>query len=114
MISETSSSLSGISASVKRIETSANNTANLSTNGFKKDTVIQSEGETGGVVVHIEKSLTPGPRLPGPDGTSVEGSNVDPAEEAIGQIRVKVDIEANLEALRTAGEMEESIIDLFA
>ncbi len=114
MISETSSSLSGVSASVKRLEASANNIANLSTDGFKKDTVIQSEGKSGGVVVHIEKSLTPGPQLPGPDGESVEGSNVDLAEEVTNQIRAEIDLKANLEVLETADEMEESIIDLYA
>lgn len=114
MISAMDNSLSGISASVKKIEASAHNTANLSTSGFKKDTVLQSEGETGGVVVHIEKGLTPGPQLPEPDGSFVEGSNVELAEEGVNQILAKTELKANLAILKTADEMEQSIIDLFA
>lgn len=114
MISAIPSSLSGIAASLKRVDTSAHNTANLSTNGFKKDTVLQSEGGTGGVVVHIGKSITPGPRFPSPDGTLVEGSNVALAEEAVHQILAEAEMRANLATLNTALEMNKSIIDLFA
>ncbi len=114
MLSPITSSLSGISASVKKIEAVSNNTANFSTKGFKKDTVLQSEGGTGGVVVHIEKNLSPGPQLPEPDGSYVEGSNVDLAEESVNQILAKTEFKANLAALKAADEMEQSIIDLFA
>ncbi len=112
MVSAIHGSLSGIDASLRRIETTAHNTANLSTSGFKNDTVHQSEGRTGGVVVHIEKSLTPGPQLPSPDGTIVEGSNVDLAEEVSNQIIAKAALDANLAALTSVLEAEKSIIDI--
>ncbi len=114
MISETSSSLSGAPASVRRVEAPEKNTANPSTDDLKKDTVIKSEGETGDVVVHIEKSLIPGPQLPEPDVELVERSNVEPAKEANRQIRAEADLEANPETPETTDEMEESIIDLYA
>jgi len=114
MISAIGSSQSGIDAGLKRQEVSAHNTANLSTDGFKKDTVLQSEGSTGGVVVHIEKSETPGPQLPQPDGSLVEGSNVDYAEEAVNQSIAAATIGANLAALEATLQAEKSIIDLFA
>lgn len=114
MISAMNSALSGISAALKRQEVSAHNTANLSTEGFKKETVIQSEGSTGGVVVDIEKSTTPGQQLPGPDGTLTEGSNVDYAEEAVNQSLATVMLGANLAVLKATQQAGQSIIDLFA
>lgn len=114
MISAINSSQSGISAGLTRQEVSANNTANLSTEGFKKETVIQSEGSTGGVVVDIEKSTTPGPQFPKPDGTFVEASNVNLAEEAVNQNIAATAISANMAALEATLQTEKSIIDLFA
>ncbi len=114
MISAMNSSLSGISAGLKRQEVSAHNTANLSTEGFKKDTVTQSEGSTGGVVVDIEKSTTPGPQWPRSDGTLSEGSNVDYAEEAVNQSLAALTLGANLAVLKATQQAEQSIIDLFA
>ncbi|MFQ5543440.1 MAG: hypothetical protein ACE5FY_03700 [Nitrospiria bacterium] len=112
MISAINSSLSGIDASLKRFDTSAHNTANLSTSGFKKDTILQSENGTAAVVVHIEKSLTPGLQLPSPDGSIIEGSNVDLAEEASHQIIARAALGANLAALKSTLEAEKSIIDI--
>ena len=114
MVSSVNNSVSGITASLTRQEASANNVANLSTEGYKKDTVIQSEGSTGGVVVHIEKSTIPGSKLPEPDGTVVEGSNVNLAEEAVNQIIAKTELGANVAALKASQEAEQSLIDLFA
>ena len=114
MISAMNSAQSGISAGLKRQEVSANNVANVSTEGFKKDTVIQNEGSTGGVVVHIEKSSIPGPQLPEADGSLVEGSNADLAEEAVNQSIATTTLGANLAALEATQQAEKSMIDLFA
>lgn len=114
MISSIDSSQSGISAGLKRQEVSAHNTANIGTEGFKKDTVIQNEGSTGGVVVHIEKSTIPGPQLPKSDGSFVEGSNVNYAEEAVNQSIAETTLGANVAALEATQQAEKSIIDLFA
>lgn len=114
MVSSVNNSVSGITASLTRQEVSANNVANLSTEGYQKDTVIQSEGSTGGVVVHIEKSTTPGPQLPEGDGTLVEGSNVNLAEEAVNQTIAETELGANVAVLKASHEAEQSLIDLFA
>ncbi len=113
MISAMNSALSGISAGLKRQDVSAHNIANLSTEGFEKNTVIQSEGSTGGVVVHIEKSNTPGPEFPSPDGRSVKGSNVNLAEELVNQSLAALTFSASLAALKATQQSEESLIDLF-
>lgn len=112
MISAIHSSLSGIDTSLKRIKISVHNIANLSSNGFKKDTLLQGERGTGGVVVHIEKSLNPSPQIPSPDGTIVEGSNVDLSEEVVDQIISKAALDANLAALTSVLEAEQSLIDI--
>ncbi len=48
-----SSSVSCIQAAFAMLNVSAHNTANLNTDGFKKQLVNLSEDSTGGVVVYI-------------------------------------------------------------
>jgi len=114
MISSINSALTGIETGLKRQDVAANNIANLSTEGFSKETVVQREGNPEAVVVHIEKSTAPGQQLPKPDDTAMKApNNVNLAEETVNQSIAALEVKANLEVLKTAQEMEESIIDLF-
>jgi flagellar hook protein FlgE len=47
-----------------------------------------------------------------PDGSMKELSNVDLGQEVIGMIPTQRGYEANLNALQTTGEMEDSVLDL--
>lgn len=94
------------------MDVSAHNTANLNTDGFKKQTVRLSEADEGGVIVSIGQSTAPGPLYRAPDGKITEASNADPLEEIVSQITAKHLLAANVAAFRKADEMEKSIIDI--
>ena len=113
MLSSINKALTGAEASLKRQDVAAHNTANLSTEGFSKETVVQSEGNTGGVVVHVEKSTRPGSQFPGPESTLIKASNMDLAETSVNQSIAALELKANLAVLKTAQKKEDSIIDLF-
>ncbi|SRR5579884_1462350 len=114
MLSPLGASLSGLRASLEKLDASANNIANLSTDGFKKDQVLFSEGAGGGVVAEVTKSAEPGPFYQSPKGELVQASNVDLAEESAQQILARYTFSMNLATIKTTDEMEKSIIDLLA
>lgn len=112
MISPFSSSVSGINAAFRMLDVSANNTANMNTDGFKKDSLSLREDENGGVVVSISKTGSPGPKYENYKGNTVEASNADYAEEAAILITAKHYLKANIAAFKTADEMQKSVIDI--
>lgn len=113
MINPVSLSASGIKAAFDSIDVSANNVANVNTDGFKSDTAAFSEGGNGGVVVNLRKSNTPGPTYL-KDGKMAVASNTDLVQETAAQISAKVMASANMAVLKTADEMEKNIIDILA
>ncbi len=114
MLSSINNALTGIEAGLKRQDVAANNIANLSTEGFSKETVVQREGNAEAVVVHIEKSTPPGQQLPEADSAAMKTpNNVNLAEETVNQKIAALEVKANLAVLETAQKMEESLIDLF-
>lgn len=112
MISPFSSSFSGIKAAMRTMEVSAHNTANLNTDGFKKQSVNLLEQEEGGVVVTLSKDTSPAPKYLNYSGVVTEASNVDYTEEAANQITARHYLKANLAAFKTADETQKSIIDI--
>jgi flagellar hook protein FlgE len=116
MINATGSALSGIKACGTKIGVTANNIANMNTDGFKKSRAVLEEGHLSGVTVSIEEIDTPGAILPAQDGSGEtrETSNVDLEEEAGNLITTRTALSANIKTLRTWDEMTESLIDLLA
>ncbi len=116
MINATDSALSGIKACGTKIGVTANNIANMNTDGFKKSRAVLEEGHPSGVTVSIEEIDTPGAILPAQDGSGEtrEMSNVDLEEEVGNLITTRTALSANIKTLKTWDEMTESLIDLFA
>ena len=113
MSSSFSSSISGIRAAFGVLAVSAHNTANINTGGFKKQQVNLIESDNEGVVVKIRKSTeTRALRQNNKDINIDEASNVDIVEEIGVQIGVKNLLSANIAALKTANEVEKSLIDI--
>jgi flagellar basal-body rod protein FlgC len=115
MMSTIHSVLSGLGAYAKQIEVSANNVANVNTDGFKKSHTELISVEAGGVLPVVRKDNSAGPtvlRDRGYGPIQVELSNVDFGEEAVNQIIGQRGFEANLQALKTADEMLGSILDI--
>ncbi|MBW1803258.1 MAG: hypothetical protein JRJ85_21325 [Deltaproteobacteria bacterium] len=115
MIDSVSSSISALNAHGKKMGVTANNVANVSSEGFKKSRAVLEEGTMSHVEVEISRVDTPGPLVTEViDGERVERelSNVDLAEELTLTIPTQRGYEANLAMIRTEDEMLGSIIDI--
>lgn len=129
--------LSGMQASVARLNASANNIANANSNGplasagsplanaaaphvYQPVTVLQSPLATGGVAASIVPR-TPGYRPvsdPGSPHANAQGMiaapNVDLVDEMISQLTAKLTYDANLSVMKTADQMQQHIIERWA
>ena len=114
MISPFSSGVSAISSFSVKMNVTANNIANVDSDGFKKSRTILKEGQAGGVAPVVDQVDTPGPvKQIVEDGQTreVEASNVDLAEELTSTITTQAAYKANLKAIQTADEMVGSLLD---
>ena len=109
------STLSAITAFGQKMGVTANNIANVETEGFKKSTATLVEGCKKNVEVEVEQPDIPGPVVVDDADdqlTEREMSNVDLTEEIPQTIVAQRGYEANLATLRTQDEMLKSIIDI--
>lgn len=106
-------------------QVTANNIANMNTNGFRSSRVDLETGPDGqGVRVQdIVENTRSGPLVPGgqyvrEDGIErdeerlVEGSNTDLTTEAVQMIEDELAFTANAVAIRTQAEMTGTVIDM--
>ncbi len=114
MISPINSSVSAINAALKKRAASSHNIANVNTDGFKSVVASLQENRNGGVSVKISKNPQPGAVYDKGNGEETESSNVDLAVESVQQIIARNMFAANIAALKTYQEMEESVIDIMA
>lgn len=115
MVSAVQAALSGLQAYQTRLANTANNVANVNTDGFKKSRVLLAEQLPQGVAASVERVETPGAQVQQqtPEGYDfVELSNVDLGEEMTEQMISRHAFSANLKTLQTADEMTRSIIDI--
>jgi flagellar hook protein FlgE len=114
MTAALNTALSALDAYGKKLDVTANNIANLNTDGFKKSRAILEEADSSGVVVSISKVNTPGAPVPSEDGTGKlrESSNVDLAEEIVNLQTTKHGYQANLKTLKAEDEMLGSLFDI--
>ena len=117
MIGGINSALSGLGAAGVQMANTANNVANLNSEGFKKGRVLQAEQHPQGVSVTVEKVETPG--VYAMENTSsgqvlVEKSNVELTEEMPQMMVNQHTYNANLKTLQAADEMMASLLDLKA
>lgn len=101
-----SASSSGIQAATQSMAASANNLANLNTDGYRAQSVAQAAQPQGGVrdTVTLRSPAQP---VPG-------GSNVDPATEAVNLDTQGASYQANLQAANAQQQMLVSALDLQA
>lgn len=93
----------------------ANNVANVQTDGFKKSRVTFSEGKDGDVSASVDTVNTPGmPKssIRGDRIVETESSNVDLAEELPEMISTKTGYKANLKSLKTQDNLLGSLLDI--
>jgi len=115
MFSAMDSALSALSAFGTKLDVTANNIANVNSEGFKKSRVAFQEADPG-VTVSISQVNTPGDPVPAGDGTGkmTESSNVDVAEEMVNLKTTKNGFEANLKTIKTEDQMLGSLFDITA
>jgi len=128
MINGISSNLQALSAFATSQAVTADNVANVNTDGYQSARVTLETGQGGyGVAVQdISRDQTPGPvryeELPVETGdgrtegewTAVEGSNVDLATQMVHMINDENAYSANLASIRTQDELVGSILNMTA
>lgn len=114
MVSGIHAALSGLMALQKKVESSAHNTANVNTDGYKKTVVTLSEQEPQGVAAQVQTVNTPGPMAyeqTSEGETLVEKSNVELAEELPNLMLSRRFFQANLKTVQTEDAMLGMLLD---
>lgn len=115
MVTSIHSNTSALKAFSKQLSVSANNVANIHSDGFKKSRAINTQGENGQVNTTITRVNTPGPLVEDPlseTGEPKELSNTDIVEELTNQIVIKHGFAANVKVIQTYEKTIGSLIDL--
>ena len=115
MISGVNAAVSGLIGFQKKLESTANNIANINTDEFKKTKVTLEEGDQQGVIPRVEKIETPGPLVlePTPEGEMlIEKSNVELTEEIPNLILTRRYYQAQIKTIQTEDEMLGSLLDI--
>ncbi len=101
-----------------RLQASADNIANLNSDGYKSRRVNIEEGPNGTPTANVSVDLSPGPsRMElNREGelVEVEMSNVDLATEYVKTMESTQAIKANLKTIQTADELLGEVIDKLA
>ena len=105
--------LTAINAFDKKSSITANNIANVNTDGFKKSRAVIKEKETSGVSISSEQVNTPSDIVT-IGGVDREASNVNLEEELIALMTNKNNYEANLMTVKAADEREKTLFDIMA
>jgi flagellar basal-body rod protein FlgC len=114
MISALNSTVSALKGFVTKLGVTADNIANVNSDGFKKNRATIHEDQNGGVRVEIRRDDSPGVRYDVTEGGKTvekETSNVDLAEEIPNLMVTKRAYQANLKTIETQDEMLGSLLD---
>ena len=117
MISGYQSALSGLSAYTTRLQSNANNIANIQSEGFKKTRVTLSDVQPNGVRANVEKIDTPGNTVLEENGKGmeiVEQSNVELSEELPQSMLNSTFYKANLKTIEVIDETTQSLLNIKA
>lgn len=119
MINGLGAPLSGMQANQLRVDVSANNVANVNTDGFKASTVQTTDSAyindigQGTQVSATYAPSRPGPVTPAASGSGmVEQSNTELATEATSQMAAQSAYGFNVSMLKTANDMVKNVLDI--
>ena len=115
MLSSVDVILSALNAFGRKMGVTANNIANVESEGFKKSRAILKEGPNGGIQVEISRIDSPGHIVNDvKDGrlSEKELSNVDLSEEIPQTVLAQKGYEASLKMIETQDEMLGTVIDI--
>ncbi|MEA1923745.1 MAG: flagellar basal body rod C-terminal domain-containing protein [Pseudomonadota bacterium] len=118
MVNSLNTSLNAIQSHFIRLQASADNIANLNTDGYKGKRVIINQDPTGTPTATISTDTNPGPSRmelnQKGELVEVEMSNVDLATEYVKTMESTQAIKANLKAAQTTDELLGEIINTLA
>ncbi len=108
MVSALSIATSGMNAAQLNLQASAHNIANLGTEGFRREQVVQAEAPNG---AGVEASLTRSSAIGSSTGSST-GSSME--TDVIGLLQGKNAFLANLAVFRASDRMHGALLDIAA
>ena len=117
MIDSIGPTLSALDGFRKKMDVTADNIANVNTDGFKKKRLTFQEEDQGGVQPVVEQVNTPGvikEAIRNGQVTEVESSNVDLTEELPEMIITRSAYSANLKTLKTKDDMTGTVLDILS
>ena len=115
MIYPASNTLSALAAFRKQLNVTANNVANVQSQGYQKSRVTFSEGQNGGVVpsvIQIDTPGTPKETIFNDRVVETESSNVDLAEELTEMISAKAGYMSNLKPFKVQDDMLGALLNI--
>jgi flagellar hook protein FlgE len=114
MSSAFGTALTALRAFDTKLDVTANNIANVNTDKFKKSRVDLQAAYHDSVQVTIEQVNTPGTSLGINEQTGLEreSSNVSLEEEFVDQIVTRYAFESNVLTVKTADEMQKTLMDI--
>ena len=105
--------IGGMQVFQKKADITANNVANVTTDGFKKSVAEITEGADGIPRMNVKKTDSPGYRVMIGDKEK-ELSNVDIGEEMVDLTVAERGYEANTKVIRVADEMTGQLLNIKA
>jgi flagellar basal-body rod protein FlgC len=109
-------SLSALNAFTSKMNVTAQNLANVSTDGYKSSSVTIESGQGQTVRANVTKDNSSGPLIPNSSAENgvEEMSNVDMVKEMLQLIPTQRAYDANLKVIQTNLEMRGSLINMTA
>ena len=109
-----SDNLSAARISATSLQASANNLANLNTEGFEAQQVTQSTGPEGeGLQAHVSPTHAPAPVILR-DGQLRAQSNTEVTREAVTQVEAAATFKANMGVMYAQDKLTEAVLDVVA
>ncbi|MBR7777426.1 flagellar basal body protein [Undibacterium rugosum] len=103
------SGLSGMRAAQTALDVSSHNIANMNTQGFKPQQIIQSENGTGGVSTAIRASATESAETA--NTSEIAASGTDAATEVVNSLRFRATFDLNAKMVKTADELLGTLVN---
>ena len=112
MLRGATSTVSAITAESIRLDVTADNVANVSTDGYRAKRVTNEATINGGIRARIDQPPPPpaSPTTLEADGRERVLSNVDVISETSSRVLAQRSFEANLKVLQTSDEMTKSLL----
>lgn len=101
--------LSGMRAAQSALDVSSHNIANMNTQGFKPQQIVQSENSTGGVSTAVRAPAAKSIDTAGKPEAAASGT--DAATEMVNSLQFRATFDLNAKMVKTADEMLGTLVN---